>query len=152
MEKIIEIDLLELDDLLERYNRKKVSLSLIEYIIKQTPNFKKNDNLQIIINTKIKDIDCVSLIKGGLKEAYNNNLKKHFYNDIIQIIYLIIGVAIIFIYTLLKQSIAKELVLISGWVFIWSVVELELFSDSESRKRRIILNKLLLSEFVVNQV
>ena len=56
MEKIIEIDLLELDDLLERYNRKKVSLSLIEYIIKQTPNFKKNDNLQIIINTKIKDI------------------------------------------------------------------------------------------------
>ena len=68
------------------------------------------------------------------------------------IIYLIIGVAIIFIYTLLKQSIAKELVLISGWVFIWSVVELELFSDSESRKRRIILNKLLLSEFVVNQV
>lgn len=152
MEKIIEIDLLELDDLLERYNRKKVSLSLIEYIIKQTPNFKKNDNLKIIINTKIKDIDCVSLIKGGLKEEYNNNLKKHFYNDIIQIIYLIIGVAIIFIYTLLKQSIAKELVLISGWVFIWSVVELELFSDSESRKRRIILNKLLLSEFVVNQV
>ena len=152
MEKIIEIDLLELDDLLERYNRKKVSLSLIEYIIKQTPNFKKNDNLKIIINTKIKDIDCVSLIKGGLKEEYNNNLKKHFYNDLIQIIYLIIGVAIIFIYTLLKQSIAKELVLISGWVFIWSVVELELFSDSESRKRRIILNKLLLSEFVVNQV
>lgn len=152
MEKIIEIDLLELDDLLERYNRKKVSLSLIEYIIKQTPNFKKNDNLKIIINTKIKDIDCVSLIKGGLKEEYNNNLKKHFYNDIIQIIYLIIGVAIIFIYTLLKQSIAKELVLISGWVFIWSVVEIELFSDSESRKRRIILNKLLLSEFVVNQV
>lgn len=152
MEKIIEIDLLELDDLLERYNRKKVSLSLIEYIIKQTPNFKKNDNLKIIINTKIKDIDCVSLIKRGLKEEYNNNLKKHFYNDIIQIIYLIIGVAIIFIYTLLKQSIAKELVLISGWVFIWSVVELELFSDSESRKRRIILNKLLLSEFVVNQV
>lgn len=152
MEKIIEIDLLELDDLLERYNRKKVSLSLIEYIIKQTPNFKKNDNLKIIINTKIKDIDCVSLIKEVLKEEYNNNLKKHFYNDIIQIIYLIIGVAIIFIYTLLKQSIAKELVLISGWVFIWSVVELELFSDSESRKRRIILNKLLLSEFVVNQV
>ena len=152
MEKIIEIDLLELDDLLERYNRKKVSLSLIEYIIKQTPNFKKNDNLKIIINTKIKDIDCVSLIKEGLKEEYNNNLKKHFYNDIIQIIYLIIGVAIIFIYTLLKQSIAKELVLISGWVFIWSVVELELFSDSESRKRRIILNKLLLSEFIVNQV
>ena len=94
----------------------------------------------------------MSLIKEGLKEEYNNNLKKHFYNDIIQIIYLIIGVAIIFIYTLLKQSIAKELVLISGWVFIWSVVELELFSDSESRKRRIILNKLLLSEFVVNQV
>ena len=53
MEKIIEIDLLELDDLLERYNRKKVSLSLIEYIIKQTPNFKKNDNLKIIINTII---------------------------------------------------------------------------------------------------
>ena len=152
MEKIIEIDLLELDDLLERYNRKKVSLSLIEYIIKQTPNFKKNDNLKIIINNKIKGIDCVSLIKEGLKEEYNNNLKKHFYNDIIQIIYLIIGVAILFVYTLIKESIAKELVLISGWVFIWSVVELELFSDSESRKRRIILNKLLLSEFVVNQV
>lgn len=152
MEKRIEIDLLELDDLLERYNRKKVSHSLIEYIIKQTPDFKKNDNIKIIINTKIKDIDCVSLIKDGLKEQYNNSLKKHFYNDIIQIIYLIIGVATLFIYTLIKESIAKELVLISGWVFIWSVVELELFSDSESRKMRRILNKLLISEFIVNKI
>lgn len=151
MEKRIEIDLLELDDLLERYNRKKVSHNLIEYIIKETPNFKKNDNLKIIINTKIKNIDCVSLIKEGLKEEYHNSLKKHFYNDIIQIIYLIIGIATLFVYTLIKESIAKELVLISGWVFIWSVVELELFSDSEGRRKRRILNQLLNSEIEVNE-
>lgn len=152
MEKRIEMDLLELDDLLERYNRKKVSHNLIEYIIKETPNFKKNDNLKIIIDTKIKDIDCVALIKDGLKEEYHNSLKKHFYNDIIQIIYLIIGIATLFVYTLIKESIAKELVLIGGWVFIWSVVELELFSDSEGRRKRRILNQLLNSEIEVNEI
>ena len=40
MEKSIEVDIFEKNDLFERYNRKKVSKSLINYIIEETPDFR----------------------------------------------------------------------------------------------------------------
>ena len=47
MKKIIEIDVFEEKDLLENYNRKKVSKKLIDYIIDETPEFNKNNDIYL---------------------------------------------------------------------------------------------------------
>ncbi len=85
MEKVVEVDILEKDDLFERYNKKRISKSLINYIIEETPEFKREDNLKIIINSKLdKNIDCKNLINQGLKKEYERSYKKHFRISITQ--------------------------------------------------------------------
>ncbi len=153
MEKIVEVDIIDQDDLFERYNRKRISKSLINYIIEETSEFKKEDNLKIIINSKLdKNIDCKNLINQGLKNEYERSYKKHFRISIIQIIYLIVGITILFFSTLIGKEVFREVVLICGWVLIWAMVELEIFSDMEERKKRRTLKKLINGEFIINEM
>lgn len=151
MEKIIEIDLFEEKDLLEKYNRKKVSKKLIDYIIESASYFEKKDSIKIIINNHIIGNElCIDLITEGLTNEYNKSLKNHFHTNIIQIIYLIMGFIILFLSTLIDAEVFREVVLIGGWVLIWAMIELEIFSDMEGRKRRRLLKKLINSEMVQN--
>ena len=152
MEKIIEIDLLEKSDLLERYNNEKINKNLINYIIESAKYFGKNDIVKIVINNGMKEQeDCAILIRKGLKNEHSESFKKHIHTNLVQLVYLIIGMLIIFISTLMKVEVFREIVLIGGWVLIWSVVELEIFSDVEGRRRRKILKKLLNSDVVENK-
>ena len=51
--------------------------------------------------------------------------------------------------TLIKEDVIwKEVLLIGGWVPIWETIDIELFSDLEGRRKRIILKKLLKSEII----
>ena len=52
MEQIIEIDLTNKNNLIDKYNEKKVSHSLIEYIIKQAEDANLYDEIKIVINKK----------------------------------------------------------------------------------------------------
>ena len=115
-------------------------------MIDSTPRLKKEDTLKIIINNHL-DYSVTSLIKNGLKEEHDKDLSRYFYNNLTQISYFIIGVLILFISTLLEKSILKEIIVIGGWVFIWEMVELEIITDINNRKRRKILRKILNSEF-----
>ena len=153
MEKSIEVDIFEKNDLFERYNRKKVSKSLINYIIEETPDFRKEDKLKIIINSKLDEsIDYKNLIKQNLNDEYVRSFRKHLHIGIIQFLYLIVGVIILFISTLIDGEVFREVVLICGWVLIWAMAELEIFSDMEGRKKRRTLKKLLHSDFIVNEI
>ena len=148
MEKVIEIDLLDTDSFFETYNRKKVSKELINYLISEGQSLKKEDKVKIIINDCMDgDIDCIKLIKEGMKQEYSICYKRHQNICIKQLIYLICGVDILFLSTLIDAEIFREVVVIFGWVLLWSMFELEIFSDVDSKKRRIILNKLLDSEY-----
>ena len=148
MEKIIEIDLLDTDSFFETYNRKKVSRELINYLISEGQNLKKEDKVKIVINDCMdEDIDCIKLIKEGMKQEYDICYKRHQNICIKQLIYLICGIDILFLSTLIDAEIFREVVVIFGWVLLWSMFELEIFSDVDSKKRRIILKKLLASEF-----
>ena len=150
MKKIIEIDITEKEYLVEKYNKKQSSRDLIAYIIESLSNFDKKDKVKIVINNKVKDINSKEIIIKGLKEEYYKSLKKHLHNNIVQIIYLIIGIIMLFLSTLIKESVLSEIVLIGGWVFIWAMVEIEIFTDVEGRRRRKILKKLLESEIIEN--
>ena len=70
---------------------------------------------------------------------------------LIQILYLILGVVILFVSTLINDEVFKEVILIIGWIFIWTMMELEIFNDKNIIKRRKIIRKLISSEIVENK-
>lgn len=153
MEKIIEIDLFDSDDFFETYNRKKVSRELINYLVSEGYSIKKDDKIKLVINDSMNEkINCVKLIKEGLKREYDICYKKHQMICLKQLIYFITGVAILFMSTLINEEIFSEVVLIIGWVLIWTMAELEIFNDVDSMRKRKTLKRLLNSEFVENEL
>jgi len=145
MEKIIEIDISDKYDLVDKYNEKKISKELLEYIIKQAGLVKRKHRIKIMINKRCNiDKDIKKLIKEGLKEEYNRSLEEYHHNNKKQIFLLILGILFIFLSTLIKDGIIwKELLLIGGWVPIWEMVELELINDVAGRRRRKIIKKIM---------
>lgn len=152
MEKIIKIDLVNEEDLYEKYNKEHVSKDLINYLVEKVSHFSSNDVVKIIINNNIKNKDVITLIQEGLKNFYHESIIKSNQNNILEIIYFILGIIALFISTLLERTIFKEIVLIWGWVLIWEMIELEIFSDIRDRKKRKILKKLLNSEMIENKI
>ena len=150
MEQKIEIDITNKHYLIDKYNEKKVSHSLIEYIIKQVNDVNLYKDLEIVINKKCHiDEDCTKIIKEGLKEEYNRSLKKRNNNNLKQIVFFILGVLFIYISTLIKAGdVWKEIILITGWVPIWKMIELEILPDVAARRKRRVINKILRSEFI----
>ena len=56
------------------------------------------------------------------------------------------GIFFIFLSYQINNEIWKEIFLISGWVPIWEMIELELINDVKDRKRKRILLKLINSK------
>lgn len=148
MKRIIELDIVNKDDLLEKYNKKQASRDLINYIVESISYIDKKDEVKIILNNHFKDINSKELILEGLKREYHKSLVKYIHNNIVQIIYLILGVVMIFLSTIIKESILSEVVLIGGFVFIWAMIEMEIFTDVMDRRKRKRLKKLLRSEII----
>lgn len=154
MEKIIEIDLFNKDDLYEKYNKKNVSRDLIDYLVKTAMFFGKKDKIKIVFNDSLNErVDYIALLKNTIKSEYNYSLKKHRYNNIMQLIYFLFGVIILFISNFLDSTlIFKELLVIGGWVLIWEMIELEIFTDLEEQKKRKILKRLLNSKIIERDI
>ena len=152
MKKVIEIDLNSKEDLLEKYNNKRISKDLIEYLINETNFINKKDNVVIQINNNIKtDIDIAKYLINGLKDEYESNIKSHLKNNIIQIILFFLGIFFLFLSTQINDNdIWKEILLIGGWVPIWEMIDLELFNDFRGHKRKRIIQKLLDSKIIIN--
>lgn len=148
MEKILEIDINDKEDLFEKYNEKKISKELIKYIIDNTPKFKKDDKIKVIINNNLKDKMFVSeLIKKELDSEVARNEYKFTYNNRKQIVYFILGVAALVLSTFINVEILEEIILIGAWVVLWNMVELEIDDDINYIKKKRILKKILNSEF-----
>ena len=79
-------------------------------------------------------------------------MKKRDDNNIKQLIFFVLGVLFIFLATLIKNSVVwREIVLITGWVPIWKMIEVEILPDVAGRRKRKIINKILKCEFVVKE-
>ena len=148
MEKEIAIDLVSEEDLFERYNKKDVSEDLINYIVRKTINIGSEYKIKLIINNETKNKNVVSLIKEGLEKEYERCKIEYIRNNIVQLVYLVIGILILIISNIITEAVFKEIILIGGWLFIWTMAEMELFQDNSNRRRRKILKKLLVSEIV----
>lgn len=149
MERVIKIDLNNKEDLVEKYNNSIVSSELINYIISQVMTFSKKEDFRIIINNNCDlEEDYISLIKEGLEIEYKKSLKKHHTNNIKEFFLIIMGIIFLLISRMLGDNVFNEVFLIIGWVPIWEAIELELFSDSEERRKRFILKRLLASDYI----
>lgn len=149
MEKIIEIDLLNKEDFFEKYNHNEVSKDLINYLIKQTFINRKSKNIKIVINSKCEIENISNILKDSIQKEYELSYKHLKYNNIVQLIFIIFGVFALFIATLLKDSIIlNEIVVIGAWVLLWETINLELFSDTEERRKRKLLKRLLTCEII----
>jgi len=150
MENLLEIDIDNKYDLIDKYNEKKLSNELLKYIINQTIFTKKNKKIKIVINKKINiNEDSVEMIREGLKKEYTKSLEERNRNNVKQFILLILGMIFIFIATRIEnRGMWREIILITGWVPIWEMVKIELFSDVYGRRKRRIIKKLLTSEIV----
>lgn len=153
MKQIIEIDINNKFDLIDKYNEKKASKEFIKYIIKKAQQLK-NKQEKIVINNKCNiDKDIAKIIKDGLKEERDEILEEHYTNNVKQIFLLMLGITFIFLSTLIDEELIwKEILMISGWVPMWETIEIELFSDVNGRRKTKIIKKLLNSEMVIKSI
>ncbi len=150
LEKIIEIDILDESDFLERYNKQIVSSELLHYIINQATYLNNKDSLKMIIHRKCHMPDnYLKILKDALEREYIFYKRRLHFNNILQIVFLICGFLLLFLSQGIKNAeVLKEILLIGGWVFIWEMIELELFSDSKNHHNLKVLKKLLKSEII----
>lgn len=150
MENKIHIDLKNENDLLETYNKNKISTNLLDYIIEQTSVIPKKNQIKIVINNKAEvQRDCKEMIIEGLKEEFIKSKRQRKNNNIKQFCLLILGIIFLFLSTLVpEKGIWKELLIITGWVPIWEMIEVELFPDVAGRRKRKIIKRLLKCEII----
>ena len=145
-EVIVDIDAKE--KLFEPYNHHQISMALIEYLINSVNPYKYNNKYTIVLNNRL-DIEITPLIKKALKDEYLLCVKRYKRNNILQTVYLLVGIFILFLSMRIgEDGILKEMLIISGWVLIWNIFEIEMFSDSPSNRRRKALKRLINSSFI----
>lgn len=150
MEKVIKIDLHNKYDLIDKYNEERISPQMLEYIIKQALLAKKNEKIKIIINNKCQiEKQCKELIIVGLDEKYQRSLEERDTNNKKQAFFFVLGLIFIFLSTLIEEeTIWKEILVITGWVPIWEMIEVELFPDAAGREERRVIEKILHGEII----
>jgi len=150
VERIINVDILDKHDLVEKYNQNIVSKDLVNYLLEQVKFVDKNDNLKIIISQKFDfECDIVNMINKSMNDLYILNLKKSYINNIKQVIFLVLGIICLVLYGVVNNPIISEIILIGGWVLIWEMVDLFLFSDTQLKRDKIVLKKLLKANFEI---
>lgn len=144
MEKVIELDIKNEYDLYDKYNKNRVSEELVKYIIENAYSHIKADKIVLVVNNYLnKEINCNKLIDEGLRREYDKSMRRHQRNNLAQVFYLVVGMLTLFLSTLIGEGIFKELIVIGGWVFIWELVEVELFSEVSGLKKRRVIKKIL---------
>lgn len=152
--KIITVDIDKKSDLIRKYSDKKVSKELLEYLIDRIDDYKWNDKVKIVVNKRSSiEENSIRFIKDGLKVEHKNSLKERDETNLKQIWLLCMGILLIFLSTKIPDTLIwKEVLLITGWVPIWEMMEMELFPDAVGRKRRKCIKKLLKCEIVERSV
>jgi len=147
--KKLDIYLENKEDLVEKYNKEHVSNELIKYILSQIEYVDEKDRYELYLHVTKETKNCADMIKKGLKEEYNKNLKKSKITNIKQIILILISIIILLFSTLVNaENILHEIIIIIGWVPIWEAVELEIITDARESRRRKILKKLMQSHII----
>ena len=143
--KNIQVDITNIENLVETYNIYQINKDLLNYIIEKASSTEDGEEIKITIQNKTK-VDAKKLIVEGLEEALNKCKIRHDHINRMQLIYFMLGIISIFLTLFIHIDVIDEIILIGGWVFIWSAIELEITSDFNELRKRKIIKKLLKSE------
>lgn len=151
MEKIININLKKAEDITNKYNDNVIKSELLSYLLDSAKYIKRKDKIKILIdnNTNLESNNIKKLIILGLKEEYTDSIRHHSINNFKEIIFLIVGILLLYISSYFDNNIGRELFLIGGWVFIWETIELEVIYDNREKRKRFLLKRLMNSVFVI---
>ncbi len=152
MKKVIDIYLSKEEDFYDCYNPNRVSKAVIEYLLQEVQPFLKGEALEIHIHNQNPKMPCRSMILERVQREYVKCMERRKRNNIVQLIYLILGLAMLLVSILIGNLILfDELFLIGGWVFIWSMIEIEITKDYENNQRQFLLKKLLEATYQVQR-
>lgn len=142
MKKKIEIDIIDIEKLVDTYNIYQLNKELLNYIIRKALSVEDKEEIEIIINNKT-EVSATKLIKEGLEEELVKSKIRHKHINKQQLIYFLLGIISIFLTLFINIEVIDEIILIGGWVFIWSAIELEITADINELRKRKIIKKLL---------
>ena len=142
MKKKIEIDIIDIEKLVDTYNIYQLNKELLNYIIRKALSVEDKEEIEIIINNKT-EVSATKLIKEGLEEELVKSKIRHKHINKQQLIYFLLGIISIFLTLFINIEVIDEIILIGGWVFIWSKIELEITADYNELRKRKIIKKLL---------
>ena len=142
MKKKIEIDIIDIEKLVDTYNIYQLNKELLNYIIRKALSVEDKEEIEIIINNKT-EVSATKLIKEGLEEELVKSKIRHNRINKQQLIYFLLGIISIFLTLFINIEVIDEIILIGGWVFIWSTIELEITADYNELRKRKIIKKLL---------
>lgn len=146
----IDIFIENKNELYEKYNKKIVSSELMQYITNRAMNVEKGKKIHLKIHLKENNYECIEVIKNGIKEEYQKNIRNRDTNNMKQILLLLVGIIVLIISTFINtDNILHEVIIIAGWVPIWESIDLELFTDAKEKRRRKILKKLMSAEIEI---
>ena len=142
MKKKIEIDIIDIEKLVDTYNIYQLNKELLNYIIRKALSVEDKEEIEIIIKNKT-EVSATKLIKEGLEEELAKSKIRHKHINKQQLIYFLLGIISIFLTLFINIEVIDEIILIGGWVFIWSTIELEITADINELRKRKIIKKLL---------
>ena len=147
MDRVINIDINDIHDLYEPYNDNYLHKDLIDYLIRQSTSFKKDDQIIIEIdNNATKDRNFETIMKQSLKKERERLEAKYKDMNKKQFIWFITGIIVIMLSFIIKENNAlQEILIVVGSVPIWEAISNELFKDTDVRKKMHVIDLLLKS-------
>lgn len=154
MNNIVNIELNNRKDYINKYNKKRISSDLDMYILNETKTVGLKDKIVIEIETKLnltkeEQKELVAMIKLSYKDDLDE--LKIYEKKILEkaFILLAIGVVILIAYYLSNNLFfVSEFILIVGWLFIWEAFNGFIFSKTDNiikqiRRKQLIHSKIL---------
>ena len=125
MKNIIEITLNEKEDYLNKFNNKRISKDLNDYILEECKAMDLNDSIEIQINTNFKmseeeENNLVDMIREnyGVDISDIESLLKKLY--VLNSLMIFVGIVILAIWFISSNiPVLSEFILIIGWILIW---------------------------------
>ena len=133
---MINIDINNLEELENDYNKKHINKDLEEYIMECAKLMPRKEKIRLKINGNLNQNEqnkTINLIHGYYKEKIKQYHLIDKYDDYVRIFLLILGIVFIIISEHLID-VLSELFLIAGWVVVWEIIYDLIFMGFKRKK------------------
>ena len=138
---MINIDINNLEELENSFNKKHINRDLEEYIMECAKLMPRGGKIELKINGNLnpnEQDNATNLIHGYYKEEFKQYHLIDKYDDYVRIVLLILGIVFIIISEHLID-VLSELFLIAGWVVVWEIIYDLIFTGFKRKKQKVFI-------------